>query len=89
MSCAMSYDDLHKPVDGPDVVLMTHEQHSLLWDAIDKLPTRLKEVIHLIHIEGHSKAEAARRMDVSRQAVGQYHKQAIKKLKEILAESDD
>lgn len=55
-----------------------------IFENIDKLPPKMRDVMHLHYVEGVEFAEVASRMELSRSRVSQLHQQALKSLQEAL-----
>ncbi|MBR4455657.1 MAG: RNA polymerase sigma factor [Solobacterium sp.] len=60
-----------------------------VWDAVQSLPVRYREVIHLFYQEGYSTAEIARLLDRREGSVRSDLHRAREKLKQILREDYD
>lgn len=63
--------------------LVEQETYRLLLEAVDRLPRRMREVIHLA-MEGKKNVEIARQMDCSIETVRTLRKQAYQKLRILL-----
>lgn len=63
--------------------VIEEESYRILTDAIDKLPTQMKAIMHLA-LEGKSNAEIAEILNVSGETVHSLKKIAYRKLREFL-----
>jgi RNA polymerase sigma-70 factor (ECF subfamily) len=72
----------------PHLEVVASREHDMLWDLVDRLPPRQKEILVLRVQEGLSFEEAAKIMRcTSGSAKASYH-HAVSKLKECLAEDE-
>ena len=60
-----------------------------LGQAIDQLPRQMKNVIQLIYIEGLTRAETARKLEVTRHAVHKSERRALALLRQAIEEADE
>src|SRR5262245_22923616 len=75
---------LASPHSTPSEQAARREQAVLLADALSKLPDHYREVIILHHLEGHSLAESARRMERSEDSVQKLWTRALIQLRQAL-----
>jgi RNA polymerase sigma-70 factor, ECF subfamily len=78
------YFDPVDPAIGADEILELNERHSVLQDALKKLPARQRAAMTLVYDEGLSGAEAARILGLSRKAVERLLARARASLRERL-----
>jgi RNA polymerase sigma factor (sigma-70 family) len=72
------------PVESPYFRVLARENGQRLRQAIEGLPSGQREVVRLVYMEGLTKAEAARRMNLSEKTVHTHHTRALKRLRAIL-----
>src|SRR5262245_42333476 len=75
---------LASPQSTPSQQASRREQAVLLADALSQLPKHYREVIILHHLEGHSLAESARRMERSEDSVQKLWARALIQLRQAL-----
>lgn len=74
-------------VETPDDALSVNERRGLLRRAIDELPARQQEVLHLVFYQDLTVQEAAEVMEVSVGSARVHYDRAKKRLRALLAES--
>jgi RNA polymerase sigma-70 factor (ECF subfamily) len=75
---------LADPLSSPSRQAARREQAVLLADALGRLPEDYREVLVLRHLEGHTFAEVARRMDRSLDSVDKLWVRALIRLRRLL-----
>lgn len=68
--------------DGPDQVYTLEELYKILLDTLDEMPEENREVFIGTFIEGKTREEVARKLDVSVKSVGRYKGKVLAILKE-------
>lgn len=68
----------------PDEAVSARQEHSLLSDATESLPSREREVLRLYYEEGQTLREIGAQLGVSESRVSQLHSRAIQNLRTIL-----
>ena len=89
---AMSTDDsesLPSSIDGPDTVLLQHEQLTTLRTALGDLPDRLRRIVEESFFGQRKMSEIAADLGVTESRVSQLHSQALAVLRESMREPSD
>ncbi len=81
--------DPSDPGDTPSQLVLQHEDHIELADAVSQLADDYQEVILLRNVQRLSFSEVAERMDRSRPAVQMLWLRALNKLKDLLQDRGD
>jgi len=64
--------------DAPDAA-----QRAEIWDAIDRLPPRMRYIMYLRFLEGHTLEETGRRLNLTRARIKQIEDDALRKLRHM------
>jgi RNA polymerase sigma-70 factor (ECF subfamily) len=72
----------------PSQFAMANEQAVILGAALMRLPDDQRRAIELFHLQGHSAADVAVRLDRSEVAVAGLLRRGLKKLRELMHEAD-
>lgn len=70
---------------GEDPALARLEDRHTLEEALQSLPERQHEIVRLRYYEGLSQAEIARRLGISQMHVSRIQREALRRLKELIA----
>jgi len=72
-----------------NLVMEEKEDLSFVWDAVKKLPSKYREVIHLFYHEGYQTKEISKILNRNESSVRSDLKRGREKLKEVLREAYD
>jgi len=73
-------------VEAPDERVARAEVNRILLDALEELPDRQREVLHLVFYQDMSVREAAEAMDVSVGSARVHYDRGKKRLRALLSE---
>lgn len=76
------------PPPEPDAALLTDERAERLRTALDQLPGRQREVVHLVFYQGLTVVEASEVMGVSVGSARTHYHRGKQRLKTLLSESE-
>ena len=84
---------LRRPVlaleDIPEMAQSADERDAELWDAVARLPEKLRTVVHLHYAEGYSTEEIAALLNIPAATVRTRLRRARLKLKDLLGGNED
>jgi RNA polymerase sigma factor for flagellar operon FliA len=90
-SGAAVYDDematLGEEFDRPDALVERRERRTLVAAAVDRLPTRQRQVLQMYYDEGLTLRQIADAFGVTESRISQIHSEAIARLRTLVAES--
>ena len=78
-----------EPVPGPEESLMNEEEKEMLFRAVNALPVRYREVIHLFYYEGYSTKEIAGMLHKNEATIRSCLHRGRARLKALLKEDYD
>ena len=81
----ISYNKIRKTDElSENLEASEKEDLAFVWDAVKKLPTKYREVVHLYYYEGYSTVQIAQMLSKKEATVRSLLKRGREKLKEIL-----
>jgi RNA polymerase sigma-70 factor (ECF subfamily) len=74
------------PADPADETIARREEAEIIHQALSALPPRAQRAVRLHRLDGHSQAEVARLMGISRSGVEKHLALAMRRLRDALAD---
>ena len=75
-------------IGAEDADLESWNDHAILQAALEKLPTRERQVLQLVYFQEHTQLEIARLLKISQMNVSRIQRRALARLRELMNSND-